>query len=148
MILLGADSIENCLSIAEACPFLHSCSLAMNYNIRPVVSYSVAGCLSSRCLAMLYANPLQCLETNTVILYNFFSTLNIIIESWIREVEPLYSKWISLDELIVIRLFGLYIIHTTQCRTEKTLAFSRKSEDQCPWQLELVPLFQKPTDKF
>jgi hypothetical protein len=40
-------------SIVEACPFLHSCFLAASYNIRPIVAYSVSGCLSSRCLAML-----------------------------------------------------------------------------------------------
>jgi hypothetical protein len=61
VILLGADRIGKYSfpSIVDACPFLHNCSLATNYNIRPTLGYSVAGCLSSRCLAMLWANPLQ-----------------------------------------------------------------------------------------
>jgi hypothetical protein len=47
------------ISMFEACLFLHSCSLATSYDIRPVFAHSVAGCLSSRCLAVLWANPLH-----------------------------------------------------------------------------------------
>jgi hypothetical protein len=45
--------------IVQACLFLHSSSPVPSYNIRPIVAYSVSGCLLSRCLAMFWANPLQ-----------------------------------------------------------------------------------------
>jgi hypothetical protein len=62
---------KQCLYIVEACSFLLSCSLATSYKIRPIVAYSVAGCLSSRCLVMLWANPSR-YYFETPCTFNFF----------------------------------------------------------------------------
>jgi hypothetical protein len=90
--------------------FLHSSSLTTSYDVHPIVTYSVAGCLSSRFLAILWKYPLQYYPPTCVVVFLVVSFIQVLpSKSYIHTSSipcVLYSSLISSSLTL---LFWLYL---------------------------------------